>query len=579
MLKSMSRKQRTENGIIIQKIFEILINSPGELTIGEIMSQLAPPQQSAGNGDQFFQRVMSSCIPVLKAGWLISRGYYLSVSDSGKQAFQKYSDPTELVAEAATRSAKGWLSFHFPKPYYFAGRTKDQIVAELRSARRIGARAIVGRFITTKTSWKRVLPLQMVRHVELPASGVHNWQELAQYLERNNLQFRQGGHAIYLPPESFRASAFGMLADAYPETAGLKILKERGGVDETNYVSSSTKGDSRLHLSSVHTHKHLTLVANVLYNYELAARLFDLVEITWGEDVWIAYVLEDVNGGTPTVAQWEDGIRKLRQLHDDHILRVALPEGFDDPEFNAPNCEGNALITKEGAFRYIDFQNFLLDDYGSYLKKIALEATEASHFGDQSALRGGRYLYQTVPGVNLPGKRSIEDRVTVLRKLLEAANVSLHDKVVFDVGCNIGMMMGQYLRLGARWAHGWDRPYVTPHTEKLLLALGCTRFSTSGADITPTYDLVPDIPSFLRSDLDGCVVSYLAIRGHIGWLKSLDNIPWGFLIYEGHEGETHEDFERFLHEFRKTNRFEIGAQAEYEDGDSEPRTLAILRKL
>src|ERR1051326_9597350 len=125
-LKRMTTTQRTENGIIIQKIFEILINSPGELTIGEIMSQLAPPQQSAGNGDQFFQRVMSSCIPVLKAGWLISRGYYLSVSDSGKQAFQKYSDPTELVAEAATRSAKGWLSFHFPKPYYFAGRTKDR---------------------------------------------------------------------------------------------------------------------------------------------------------------------------------------------------------------------------------------------------------------------------------------------------------------------------------------------------------------------------------------------------------------------------------------------------------------------
>jgi hypothetical protein len=34
-----------------------------------------------------------------------------------------------------------------------------------------------------------------------------------------------------------------------------------------------------------------------------------------------------------------------------------------------------------------------------------------------------------------------------------------------------------------------------------------------------------------------------------------------------------------LQEFRKTNRFDIGAQAEYEDGDSEPRTLAILRKV
>jgi hypothetical protein len=303
------------------------------------------------------------------------------------------------------------------------------------------------------------------------------------------------------------------------------------------------------------------------------------VEIAWGEHARTAYVLEDVDGGIPTVEQWQAGIRRLRQLHDERILRVGLPEGFDDPEFTCPDCEGNALVTKEGAFRYIDFQNFLLDSYGSYLKTIALEATEASHFGDQTVLRGGRYLYQTIPGVNLPAKRSIEDRITVLKKLLEAANVSVHDKIVFDVGCNIGMMMGQYLRLGARWTHGWDRPHVTPHTEKLLLALGCTRFSTSGADITPAYDLLADIPAFLRSDLDGCVVSYLAIRGHLGWLRSLDEIPWDFMIYEGHEGETPEDFDRFLADLRKSNRIEVGAQTEYEDGDSEARTLAILLRI
>ena len=573
----MTRNERTENGIIIKKIFEILLSSPDELPVGDIMNQLAPPRQAAG-GRPFFERAMSSCIPVIKAGWLINRGYYLSVSESGKEAFQKYSDPAELLAEAASRSLKGWLSFHFPRPYYVAGKAKDQIVAELRAARRIGARALVGKFIATKASWKRQLPLQMVRGVELPANGVTSWKELIDYLEQNNLRFYQGAHAIYLPPESFRSSVFSAFADIYPESAGLKILKERGGVEERHYVSTMVKGDSKLQLSSIHSHKHLTLVANILYNYELGPRLFDLVEITWGEHPWTAYVIEHVDGGIPTVEQWDGGIRRLRQLHDDRVSLVALPEGFDDPEFNAPDCEGNALVTQEGAFRYIDFQNFLLDDYGLYLKRIALEATEASHFGDQSVLRGGRYLYQTIPGVNLPAKRSIDDRVTVLKKLLEAADVSVHDKIVFDIGCNIGMMMGQYLRLGARWVHGWDRPNVIPHTEKLLLALGCTRFSTSRVDITPAYDLVSDIPPFLRSGLDGCVVSYLAIRGHIGWLKSLDNIPWGFLIYEGHEGETREDFERFLAEFQKTNRFDVGAQAEYEDGDSEARTLAILRK-
>jgi len=574
----MTRNERMENGIIVQQIFKILLNSSEELAVGDIVNQLAVPRESAGNGHRFFERVMSSCIPVIKAGWLVNRGYYLAVSESGKQAFQRYSDPAELLAEAASHSVRGWLSFHFPRTYYLAGKTKDQIVAEVRSARRIGARSLIRRFITTKASWKRVLPLQRVRKVDLQPNVITSWKELIDCLQQKNLRFYQGGHAIYLPPESFRASVFSLFADSYPENAGLKILKEHGGVEDRHYVGTPAKGDSKLQLSSVHSHKHLTLVANILYQHDIGPRLFDLVDITWGDHPWTAYVLEDVDGGMPTLAQWQSGIRRLRQLDDNRVLRVALPEGFDDPEFYAPDCEGNALVTKEGAFRYVDFQNFLLDDYGSYLKKIALDATEASHFGDQSVLRGGRYLYQTVPGVNLPGKRSIEDRVALLKNLLEMADVSLQDKIVFDIGCNIGMMMGQYLRLGARWVHGWDRPKVTPHTERLLLALGCSRFSTSAADITPAYDLVPDIPPFLWSGLDGCIVSYLAIRGHIGWLKSLDNIPWGVLIYEGHEGETREDFERFLQEFRQRNRFDVVAQAEYEDGDSEKRTLAILRK-
>jgi hypothetical protein len=221
----------------------------------------------------------------------------------------------------------------------------------------------------------------------------------------------------------------------------------------------------------------------------------------------------------------------------------------------------------------------LLGDYAAFLKTTAVEATEASHFGDRSILRGGTYLYQTVPGVNLPAKRNIDDREQVLMRLLRTADVSVKDRVVFDVGCNIGMMMALYLKMGARWAHGWDRPYVAPHTEKVLLALGCTRFSTTGTDINDSYDLTKDIPSFLASRLEGCVVSYLAVREHLGWLKALQQIPWAFLIYEGHEGETREDFESYIKNFKQIVPVEVAAVEDYFDGDSESRTLAILRRL
>jgi len=166
--------------------------------------------------------------------------------------------------------------------------------------------------------------------------------------------------------------------------------------------------------------------------------------------------------------------------------------------------------------------------------------------------------------------------MTTLQLLLRNAGVSVQDRLVLDVGCNIGMMMAEYLRLGAKWCHGWDRDFTIPHTEKILLALGCTRFSVTGGDIYQSRALEEDLPPFAKPMLDGCAISYLAIRGHIGWLDALKRIPWSFLVYEGHEGESAADFENYLSEFRASQKFELGPVSSYVDGDSDKRTVAIL---
>jgi hypothetical protein len=132
------------------------------------------------------------------------------------------------------------------------------------------------------------------------------------------------------------------------------------------------------------------------------------------------------------------------------------------------------------------------------------------------------------------------------------------------------------LKLGALWCHGWDQDGVVPHTERLLYALGCTRFSTSGGVITQSLPLADALPAHAKMHLDGCAISYLAIRGHIDWLDALAEIPWAFMIYEGHEGETTPESLEFLKEFNQRVPFRIAAQGEYADGDSERRTVAIL---
>src|ERR1041385_659478 len=111
----MGLSERTASGQILQRVFEILIEAPEGLTVNDLLKRLDRP--AGQDGRAFYEWVMSSCIPPLKAGWLRSRGYYLSVSEEGKSAYKKFTDPHTFIKEAASHSTKGWLSLHFPRPY------------------------------------------------------------------------------------------------------------------------------------------------------------------------------------------------------------------------------------------------------------------------------------------------------------------------------------------------------------------------------------------------------------------------------------------------------------------------------
>jgi hypothetical protein len=159
---------------------------------------------------------------------------------------------------------------------------------------------------------------------------------------------------------------------------------------------------------------------------------------------------------------------------------------------------------------------------------------------------------------------------------MEKVGVSVQDKLVLDVGCNLGLLMSQYLKLGAFWCHGWDFPTVVAHTETMLGALGCTRFSSSGAQIDRALPVRENLPEFLRPKLDGCVISYVAIRRHIGWLDALGDIPWSFMIYEGHKPDSEADFSRHIQEISELAGCTAATTAWDCEKGSRPRPLAIF---
>jgi hypothetical protein len=579
-----NRSRIRRSSQLIRAMCEVLLSHPDGLADSAMFSlveraiDLTDEELEASPSRPLLRRfelaAMRAAIAPLKAGWLQEEGDKWWLTPQGRAALERYPDAEAFLLQAAGRSRKGWLSVFVPRLYWLACSIKFRLTIETQLVRRVGLIQLFGKGLRIGTHWQKVLPIQEPRRFSTESLGFHTHGGMMEFLDANNIRFHEGGHTIYLPPGSAR-QVFGELMENYPEHAGLKIVKNPGTARESYVFSGHTK-ISWIHRSLTYSHRHLVLVAGLLSSRGVGPRLFDLLELKIGGEIVTAYVVAHIDGRQPTIAECDEGIGRLRTLEKQKVLKVIAPDGFDDSDFTCPSCNGNALVDASGGFRYVDFQNFHFVDYGSYLKKVARLAQQASHFGDQSLLRGGRYLYQTVPGVRLHGKRNTERRELEFRGLLEDAGLSVNDKVVLDFGCNIGMMIGLYLKLGAAWCHGWDLPNVIEHTETVLLALGCTRFSTTGVKMEPGRDVEADLAPFLKDRLEGCVISYLAVRENLGWLDSLSKIPWGLLLYESHEHETRSEFESDLAQLAQSVSFETRATRVYQDGDCDPRFLALL---
>jgi hypothetical protein len=472
------------------------------------------------------------------------------------------------------QSLKNSIKRRFPQFCMRLHEVKRQVRVEYKVLRQIGVRTLLRGDLWRRASWREVLPLQKVWRIRFADGAFTTLAQLTAQMEATGLRFSAGGQTVYFPPDTIEASVLRELREHYPADVGVKIVRDPGDIATSHYISRANHSSINRRLTS--NHGRLTLAANLLHLSALGPRLYDLVELECDGTVWTAYVVQHVEGRQPTADECQEGLGRLQSLEAQGLVKVTLPNGWNNEDFQIPKCNRNALVDVAGNFHYVDFQNFVLADYEAFLKRLAVTSVESTHFGTESLIRRGRFLYQSIPGVRLPARRNIQDRFSLISKLMVAAGLSVQDRLVLDIGCNIGMMMGEYLKAGARWCHGWDRAKVTPHSERLLLALGCTRFSLTGGDINRDRRLEDDIPSFLS--LSGCVVSYLAVRMHMGWLEALGRIPWAFLIYEGHQGEDRQQLDCKLAEFRQIVEFDVVGAGSYKDGMSDDRFVAVLRR-
>lgn len=420
------------------------------------------------------------------------------------------------------------------------------------------------------------LARQVGLHLQTMLPEMNSAEDILAHLSNAGVEYFEGRHTIYLPPQKGLSRILGDCVRFYPPDAGFKILKNMEEESSRSYLynrKQSYPWARRILMGSPRDVFDGACLVEVL---QLGPRVYDFMTLETGGKPLTCYVVEHVFGEDPGIDECEQFIRRLKGYMDEGILGVLLPEGLDCGDFHPPHCNHNLIKDESGRCLYIDFQHFVLKDRKKVLDKILDQEIDTLHFGHPHFRTGQRFLYQEIPGLCPTAKRDTGKRWSRIRDILERNNVVLKDRLALDICCNSGMMLGCALSEGAFWGLGWDLPEVAGAANRIQRLLGNSRVDIAGAHLNEDYALAESIPTHLQSRLDGSVVFYLAASQHIGFLKRLASIPWSALVYEGHQTESDQVVSAHLQQIAKRWGCKMATRTTIKDGHCRTRPLALF---
>lgn len=353
-------------------------------------------------------------------------------------------------------------------------------------------------------------------------------------LEARFTGVRRGSNALYIPPQDGLAATFG-LPFTVPPSAGVKLLLDFRPPAAAQYLHPDKASAARNAVSGSTSAN--ALAGNYLFVAGLGPRIWDVVELRSAEgEAGTAFLVDHVATTKPTDdADCASFVAALDGAIGNE-LTVTYPGWRTTGDFGPPDCNGNLLIGAQGP-RYVDFQNFRVDQI-AWLERLSDVHSEVSHFGETRIGRPDRYLYQNVPGLGAAAKRNVSRRWDRLAEALAEVGVEPTDRLLLDIGTNIGMILHHGLAAGAAWGLGWDHPAVARAAEDLQLALGNSRIELCGAELDEEHDFATDLRPELRAGLAESVIFYLSVHRHIGFPSWIREGHWRALVYEGHDGES-----------------------------------------
>ncbi len=390
-------------------------------------------------------------------------------------------------------------------------------------------------------------------------------------LKKSHIQFQEGEFAVYISNQNDIEKISPGLASYYPYSFGVKLIKSQIiSSDGTPFYcgTDASKTATPTIMRAVGSVNDKRVISNILSEHHVAPRVYDIVKFRSSDHDIFAMIVEHIDGEVVVGNQGENFINNLYSIAQEEEIKLLGGKGSGD--FTPPNF-GNNIIANSSGMYYVDIQNFKLTNIDSASSNLSKMINKDTHFGASNLLRSDKYSYQSVPELNIKGKRDSNYRIHLIDQLLHKNKIDLAKCHVLDVGCNLGLFLTYSLYRGANWAVGLDMPDVATTARKYMYKKGFSTFDILGVDLK-SDSVLDHLPC-----KDFKFIFYMSIEGHIGFPKWLDDINFEYILYEGHEGENIEGITKKIISSRLD--IKILDELKSQDGDSRSRPMLLCQKV
>lgn len=396
---------------------------------------------------------------------------------------------------------------------------------------------------------------------------------LITFLKSQNVFFIEGGHTIYIPPQTGLANVLKDVSSFYPDDAGYKILKHFSTIDKARYIAPAKRAQisyaEHILTSSI---PDIIDSANVMHLFGLGPCLYDVTELHTRATTMTCFVVQHVDGINPTADAYLGFIETLKSLIARNVVALVPPDGFEHIDFLPPHCNKNLVVSCDtNRPVYVDFQSFIVRN------KSQLVSSILSQFHDLSLSRKLRLPkegnHSDISSAHLAemGKTWHE-----LREVLKLAGLSVARRLVLHVGCQTGGILGCALSEGALWGLGWDSPAMVANATRLQRVLGNTRLNLYAAELCESSPISCDVPQQLIPFLSESILFYSPQSPHAPIPSELKTLPWKALVFFANLFEHGADQSRILAKLQRDYDCRIAAKLATAAAHSPTGTCLVL---